>query len=542
MNCRCDLSNRPWLSLYDSGVPYEIKFPDITLVGVLDGAAEALPRHPAIDFYGKVLTYEKLWEAVGAFAEALIRAGVEKGDRVALLLPNTPQFIIGYYGILKAGAVVVPINLLLTGDECSAIVKDAGAKVLVGLDILMPKVSEAVEKGWLQKTFITSVADYLPPALRFLYRLKNRSKNSEYGRNAVSFLESVGLKKSADANSQLPKPDDLAALIYTSGTTGTPKGAMLTHRNLLANVLQCYNWMPEATKFGKEIFLGILPFFHAYGMTASMNLPIVFGALNVLLPKFSARETIRAIRRRRVSLMSAVPAMYVALLQHEAKLRRLKSLKTCISGAGSLKREVHEKFEALTGARVSEGYGLSEASPVTHINPIRGCRKIGSIGIPLPNTDARIADDGELLIRGPQVMAGYWNRPEETAEVLEDGWLKTGDIVKMDEDNFFIFADRKKDLIKVGGENVFPAEVESVVLKHPNVVKAAAVEAPDEFLGSHVKIFIVTAEGKEVSEREIIDFCGGKLAPFKIPKEVEAVTALPENFLGKVLRRKLKNV
>ncbi|HEX8948187.1 MAG TPA: long-chain fatty acid--CoA ligase, partial [Dissulfurispiraceae bacterium] len=348
-------------------------------------------------------------------------------------------------------------------------------------------------------------------------------------------------------------PGDTALLQYTGGTTGIPKGAILTHRNLVVNAVQSRIWLTLHNE-GETVILGVIPFFHVYGMTTAMNLGILIGAELVLLPKFHTKEVLHFIDKYRAEIFPGIQAMYLAIGNYP-KIRKydLTSLKVAISGAGPLMHEVQERFEHLTQARIVEGYGLSEASPVTHANPIFGKRKIGSIGLPWPDTEARIVDietgektlpvgeTGELVIRGPQVMKGYWNKPKETAYVLRSGWLHTGDIAKMDEDGYFTIVDRIKDMIKTVGENVYPREVEEVLFTHPKVKEAVVIGIPQEFLGEEIKAYIVLKEGETATEEEIIQFCREQLSKFKVPKEVEFRNQLPKTLVGKVMRRVLRD-
>jgi long-chain acyl-CoA synthetase len=347
------------------------------------------------------------------------------------------------------------------------------------------------------------------------------------------------------------EPHDLALLQYTGGTTGVPKGVMLTHQNLVANTLQCRNWMPSL-RDGAEVFMGVIPFFHVYGMTACMNLSIATGGMIVLLPRFATKDVLKAIVSHRVTIFMGVQAMYVAINNFQDVARYdLSSIRICISGAGPLHAEVQERFEALTGGKVVEGFGLSEASPVTHVNPIFGTRKKGTIGLPLSDTDAKLVDletgerdvpigqPGELVVKGPQVMKGYWKHPDETAAVLDEGWLRTGDVATMDADGYFAIVDRKKDMIKTKGENVYPREVEEALFRHPKIKDAVVVGIPEAFSGEVIKAYVVLKDGETASEQEILDFCVRELAKFKVPKTVEFRPDLPKTMVGKVLRRVL---
>lgn len=473
---------------------------------------------------------------------------------MAVMLPNVPQAVIAYYGALKLGAVVVQVNPLYVEREIAQQVRDAGARVLVALDLFYPRIEPVRASAGLEAVIVTSVRDALPWYLALLYPLKAWREGTAvsvpqappvYG--FQSFLASA----SEEAPRVEVKPDDLALLQYTGGTTGVPKGVMLTHRNLVANTLQCRAWMPSL-RAGEEVFLGVIPFFHVYGMTACMNLAIATGGLIVLLPRFATTDVLRAIVKSRATIFMGVQAMYVAI-NNCPDVRRydISCIRICISGAGPLHVEVQERFEALTGGKVVEGFGLSEASPVTHVNPIFGRRKKGTIGLPLPDTEAKVMDvesgtrelpmdeAGELVIRGPQIMSGYWGRPDETAGVLRNGWLHTGDIATIDAEGYFTIVDRKKDMIKTKGENVYPRDIEEVLFRHPKVKDAVVVGVPDAFMGEMIKAYIVLRDGATATEDEIVSYCGRELAKFKVPKAVEFRPDLPRTIVGKVLRRVL---
>lgn len=539
--------NQPHFKNYDPGVPHSIDYPDMTMVDVLEHNSQMIPSNPALYFYGNTFTYQYFWDLANNFASALQRIFIKKGDRVAILLPNSPQFAFAFYGILRLGAVAVPIVPLLSEKECTDIIKDSGAKAIVGLDILLPKISRHRLHDRLDNAFVTGITDYMPSIPSLVYNLKNwdqpRSDSKPCGSFCFyqPFIKAVGASVDGQSAGKIekPKPDDLAALIYTSGTTGDPKGSMLSHRNLLVNAFQCRYWMPRVV-FGAEVFDGDLPFCHSFGMTVIMNLCVLLGGLNVLHPKFSPKQTLNAIKRRKITIMAGAPIMYKLLLQRERKLRRLKklnSLKACILGAGTMPEADRVKFWNLTGTRITEGWGLSEASPVLSVNPLQGAHKIGSVGVPYPDTEVEVADDGELRARGPQIMQGYWKKDKETAETIRDGWLYTGDMGKIDEDGFIYITGRKKAMTKVGGENVWFEEVENVINQHPKVEECQAVAVPDEILENHIKVIIVLKDGNEIFLPEVIEFCKGKLARFKIPKELEIVDALQKTFLGKIVRR-----
>jgi len=560
------MTEKPWLRSYPLDAPKNFTYPEFLPVeDLLIKTALDMPNRTALIFYGKKISYRELNRLSDAFALALMRFGVKKGDRVALLLPNVPQFVIAYYGALKAEAIVVPTNPLYTERELEHQLADSGSQTLVALDIFYPKIKNVWNKTGLRRVILTGVRDYLPWLKKTLYPIKAQKEGLwirvEKTPSVYDFMELIRENnpdtehlcfRSLHARLQR-EPESPAQLQYTGGTTGLAKGAILTHNNLVANVWQCREWMTDL-RAGKEIFLGVIPFFHVYGLTACMNVGVSLGATLVLLPKFKTEDVLKAIQKYKTTVFPGIQAMYLAINGNpETRKYNLKSIKYCISGAGPLHQEVQEKFESITGAMVVEGYGLSEASPVTHVNPFsRISRKIGSIGLPLPGTDAKIVDletgselgpnqPGELLIKGPQVMQGYWHKPEETAETLKDGWLHTGDIAVMDENGFFNIVDRKKDMIKTGGENVYPREVEEVLFRHPKIKEAVVVGLPDpeKFRGEIIKAYIILKENESPCEQEILNFCSRELAKFKIPRIIEFRKELPKTIVGKVLRRVL---
>jgi long-chain acyl-CoA synthetase len=550
--------NRPWISLYDPGVPAEVDIPDEPLHLGLERAAKQYPERIAIRFYGRSVTYAELDELANRFANALIGLGVAPGDRVALLMPNCPQMVLAYYGGLRAGAVIVPTSPLYVESELEHQLRDSGASVVICLSALFGLV-QAVRQHLpqLRQVVVTNIKDFFPTRLRVLFSLTRERRDGH--RASLPSDGSTFWLKTLLAHAPATDPGlsvsggDLALLQYTGGTTGLAKGAMLTHRNLLANTLQVRAWFQTlANPDGPDIVLGVLPLFHIYAMTTIMNFCIHGGGTMVLQPRFVVDDVLKAIQREQPHILPGVPTMYMAInnarnLSHY----NLHSLKGAISGAAPLPLEVQRQFEALTGARLIEGYGLTEASPVTHSVPLGSQHAPGSIGIPLPSTDAAIFDAetgthelprgevGELAVRGPQVMQGYWNRPEETAQVLRNGWLFTGDIARQDEDGFFRIVDRKKDMIISGGMNVYPRDVEEPLFAHPKVLEAVAVGVPDERWGEAVKVYIVLRNGQTATEQEILDYCRTRMARYKVPKLVEFRTALPKSMVGKVLRRQL---
>ncbi len=540
-----------WRKHYEGGVPYSLEYPDYVVPDFLEEAARTHPRRPALIFVGRRLRYAELNALADRFAGGLVVLGVRPGDRVAIQLPNCPQFPIAFYGALKAGAVAVPVNPLYRGEDLAGILSDAGARVLVTLSKFYPAVREVRGQVPVEQVVVTSIKEYLPRRLRVLFTLFRERKEGHAfprGEDVLAFREL--LRRGAGVGGVRREPWDLAVLQYTGGTTGTPKAAMLTHRNLVANALQAVHWFPTLRR-GKEVFAAALPFFHVYGLTCALNAPVAWAATIVPLPQFNAREVLERVARHRVTFFPGVPAMYVALSHVKGFAGYdLSSVKRFFSGAAPLPLEVKERFERLSGGVMVEGYGLSEASPVTHVNPGFGLQKAGSIGIPLPDTEARIVDletgerelppgeEGELVIRGPQVMKGYWNRPEETAAALRDGWLYTGDVARMDEDGYFYIVDRKKDMVIVGGFNVYPREVEEVLYRHPAVKEAAVAGVSHPLRGETLVAYVVPRA--EVTPGEIVAFCRDRLPPYKVPRRVRIVDAIPKTLVGKPLRRAIR--
>jgi long-chain acyl-CoA synthetase len=564
------LAARPWIKYYQPGVPAQLEIPDYPLTWLLDEAVKRYPHHTALIYYGTKISYAQLATLANRFALALLRLGIQRGDRVAIALPNVPQYPIAFYGALKAGAVVVPTNPLYTEREMQHQMADSGARVLVMLDMFYPVVRAIREKTHLEHIVITSPADFLPPVLRVLYPLSQRRAKLPEPRLTAQEMRGDGTlhamsellvpkTKGGVEVFNLPEParsEDLAVLQYTGGTTGLSKGAMLTHRNLLANALQTRHWTPEAAQ-GGESTLCVAPFFHSYGLTVGMNLSIYAGATMILLPKFSAKEVVKTIGRYRPTMFPGIPTMYVAIMREaKGKASLLSSVRFCISGAAPLPAKVQDDFEHLSGGKVVEGYGLSETSPVTHCNPLNENCVNGSVGLPLPNIDAMIMDPetgkplppgeiGEIMVKGPNVMKGYWNREKETEAVFHDGWMHTGDLGYMDEKGYFYIADRSKDLIVASGFNVYPREVEEVLYRHEAVQEAAVVGVPDEYRGENVAAVISLKPGFAPSDEtraSIIAHCKKELTAYKVPKIIEFREDLPKSLIGKILRREVRQM
>jgi len=559
-----DPSTRPWLRQYDPAVPPTIDYPPQPLTWLLDEAARRHGSRDALHFYGRRFSYAQLAALVDRFAGALITLGVQPGERVSIALPNIPQFPIAFYGVLKAGAVAVPTNPIYTDVELQHQLSDAGAETIIVLDLLYHKLQKVRANTPIKRVIVAGVQDYLPPLLALGYALQQRTgKQGTVNKRELradpmvhQFKELLGTSGKdwyeLHALPEPAKPDDVAVLQYTGGTTGLAKGAMLTHRNLLANALQVWSWTGiKDTTTTHETTLCAAPFFHSYGLTVAMNAGIYGGATLVLMPRYTSKEAVKLIGKERPTLFPGVPTMYLGINREiEEHGGNLHSVRICISGAAPLPKEVQNTFERLSGGKMVEGYGLSETSPVTHCNPLYGERRLG-IGLPFPDTEATIQDQetgemlppgqpGEICIRGPQVMKGYWHQPEETAHMLRGGWLHTGDIGIMDQDGYFQVVDRAKDMIIASGYKIFPREVEEVLYAHPKVAEAVLVGIPDAYRGETAKAYIVLKPGQQATADEIIDFAKERLAPYKVPKQVEFRADLPKTLIGKVLRRALR--
>jgi long-chain acyl-CoA synthetase len=517
-----------------------MKYPQVPLQELLRESAENFPEKIAVAHDGQEITYDQLNALSNQFANSLLEMGVEKGDRVAIYLPNIPQFVIGYFGALKAGAVATAISPLHREREVEYQLKDSGAQTIVALDSLCPIVEKVREKTQVKHVIIAGSSE---------------NAFSPKVQNALNFRQLLENSPKTAPKIRLDPRDDLAALQYTGGTTGTAKGAMLTHANLVSNALAFAAWIKGAK--AQEMFLTALPLFHIYGMTTSMNVPISLAAKMVLMPKFEPAKALEAVQKHRVTVFCGVPTMYSALLANpDLGKYDLTSIRVCISGASSLPPQVQKKFMEVTGGFLAEGYGLTEASPVTHCTPVDRSMltvKVGSIGLPLPDTEAKIVDletgektlaageSGELAVKGPQVMKGYWHRPEETALVLlRGGWLFTGDIAYTDKDGYFYIADRKKDLIKTKDYSVYPRELEDILYEHPAVKLCAVVGKPDPFAGEVTKAFVILKDGAATSAEEIMSFVNTKVASYKSIREIEFRKDLPLSSAGKVLKRVLQ--
>jgi len=553
---------KPWLDHYEGGVPPSLSYPPIPLFGLLERSANAHGQRPAITLalragdvvHGAALTYGELQEQVTRFTGALAALGVEPGDRVALVLPNLPQFVIAFYGALRAGAIVVSVNPSYTARELEWQLADCGAETVVLLSAHLPLLESIRVRTAVRRIIVTDVTDYLPEPERreaeTILRAEGAITSSTGDAPEVHRFLALLEAQAGPPPARQVNPGDIALLQYTSGTTGAPQAAMLTHRNLVANTMQFRSWTPELTEAGERV-MGVLPFFHIYGLTVAMNLAVYLAAELIVLPRPRPIEhVLEVLERERATVFPGVPTTYISIINHPSVERYdLRSIKACISGAAPLPVEVQARFEQLTGGRLVEGYGLTEASPVTHCNPLRGRRKAGSIGLPLPDVEARIVDpttmadapvgeEGELWVRGPNVMPGYRDR-SEAEPITADGWLRTGDLARMDAEGYFTIVDRLKDIIIVSGLNVAPREVEDVLYEHPAVLEAAVAGTPDPYRGETVRAFVVLRPGQYITEEALVAFCAERLASYKIPRSVVFMAELPRTAAGKPLRRAL---
>ncbi|MEC1180474.1 long-chain-fatty-acid--CoA ligase [Metasolibacillus meyeri] len=549
------MTEKVWLKKYPEEIPHEIELPTMPVQQFLTEAYNVYPDKVAVHFMGKELTYKELYESALKFANYLRSLGVEKGDRVAVMLPNCPQAVIAYYGTMYAGGIVVQTNPLYTERELQYQMADSGAKVLLVMDILYPRAMKIMKETALENVIVTGIKDYLPFPKNLVYPFIQKK---QYGFSVKVEHSGTNHLFTHIMQSSSPQPidldfdfeQDLALLQYTGGTTGSPKGVMLTHKNLIANTKMCDAWMYKSEE-GNESILGILPFFHVYGMTTVLILAVMMKGKMVLLPKFDVEQALKTIDKQKPTLFPGAPTMYIGLLNHPGIGNYdLSSIKACLSGSAPLPVDIQEKFERITGGKLVEGYGLTETSPVTHANFIWHDRITGSIGVPWPNTDAIVlrggdyeplppGEIGEIAVKGPQVMKGYWNRPEETAMSFYDGWFLTGDLGYMDENGYFYVVDRKKDMIIAGGFNIYPREVEEVLYEHEAVQECVVAGIPDPYRGETVKAYIVLKEGHSVTEEQLNEFCRKNLASFKVPRHYEFRKELPKTAVGKILRRTL---
>ncbi len=541
-----------WLNAYDDGVPASVSIPDRSLISLWIESVDESRRSTAISYFGRSISYKYLHQLVLRFAQGMKESGVQKGDRVAIILPNIPQYVIAYWASLYIGAIVVPINPLLSEREFKYQLSAIDAAMIVVLDRILPRLERFADSMTDAVMVIACLETYMPPFLKIAFQFKNRLDKTrsriQRHRNICFYrqlLRPYPCSDKADSKAQ-----ETAVLLFTGGVTGTPKCAELSHRNLLANVIQAHAWIADM-RDKEEVILATLPLVHSYGQMACHLLSVYTRAKLVLDPRFNAKRVIKLIQKHRVTLFPGVPTMFAAMLSEKVQKQvNFSSLRACISGGAPLDSGLKTDFERLFDTRLVEGYGLSEASPITHCNPILGLNKAGSIGVPWPNTLAKIADPksgkqlqtgqiGELLIKGPQVMQRYWQNSEETEKVFRNGWLCTGDLAKVDAEGYFYIVSRAKDLIISGGYNIYPSEIEAVLLQHPQVQEACALGVKDSHWGEVVKAVVVLTKTSVVTPQELIEFCKQELADYKVPHYMVITASIPKNLLGKPLRREL---
>jgi long-chain acyl-CoA synthetase len=556
MTASVNYQDKPWLKHYEKGIPETIQFEETCIPSFLERSAKEFPDHTALLFQGFKVTYRQLNDMVNRFSACLSGFGIQKGDSVALLLPNVIPCVVGYYATLKIGAIAVMNNPLYSDRELLHQFNDSGSKLLITLDLLGNRMIDLRAKTGIRHIVYTSIGDYLPFPKNLLFPLVAKKKklaaDVKSAPNVHKWKEVLSTAKPDFSGPDLSF-DDVAMYQYTGGTTGVSKGVILTHGNLSRQVQQLQSWFPGFNK-GQEMMLGALPFFHVFGLSVAMNFAIYMGWGDILVPKPQPEPLLETIGKFKPTFAPLVPTMYIGMLNHPLIQKTdMTSIKGCFSGSAPLPIEVIRDFEKKTGAVIVEGFGMTESTPVTHVNPFAGGkRKVGSIGIPIPCTEARIVDlvtgntdmpvgeTGELIIRGPQVMRGYLNKPDETAQTVTDGWLHTGDIAMMDTEGYFFIVDRKKDMIICGGYNVYPRDVEEVFFSHPKVQEATAIGVPHPTRGEAVKVFVVLKSGQTATEDELIEYCKGNLAAYKLPSSIEFRTELPKTNVGKVLKKDLR--
>jgi long-chain acyl-CoA synthetase len=547
--------DKPWIAHYEKDVPEFIDYEKTCIPDFLERTAKNFPDRMALSFQGYNLTYQKLKDMVDRFASCLADFGIKKGDRVAILLPNIIPCVAAYYAILKIGGIAVMNNPLYSDRELEHQFNDSNSKVLITLDLLGNRMIDLRNRTNIIEIVYTSIGDYLPfpknlifPFVAYRKKLAATVKASDHVYRWKDMIRNYP----PDPPQVKISFDDIAQYQYTGGTTGISKGVMLTHANLSKQVQQIGAWLPTLRN-NHENMLGALPFFHVFGLSVAMNFAIYTGWGNVLVPKPQPQPLLEAIHKYKPTFAPLVPTMYIGMLNHkDIEKTDMTCLKGCFSGSAPLPMEIIRDFEKKTGAIIIEGFGLTESSPVTHVNPFLGKRKVGSIGVPVSDTlckvvnltdgktDVPVGEPGEIAIKGPQVMKGYWNMPDETEDAFNDGWLLTGDIGKMDEEGYFYIVDRKKDLIISGGLNVYPRDIDEVLFEHPKIKEACAIGIPHPTRGEAVKVFVVLKEGEKLTKEEIIQYCASNLAKFKLPTEVEFRNDLPKSNVGKVLRKELR--
>ena len=546
-----------WREHYDQGIQHHITVPNAPLYSLIDEAAANHPDNLACIFQDFQINYAELQELCEKVAANLRAHGIKKGDRIAMMLPNLPQTYVAFWAILKSGAVLVMMNPLYMETELLQLLQDSGARFMIAMDAAWHKIAPLRDKLGVEKFFMASLDEIMRLPVPSLPQ--NQSEPAPdacqvpYNNTDIFSFLSLTTGEARHAEPVASPATEMALLQYTGGTTGVPKGVILTHTNLLTNTMQSAEWL-GSLRGEKNVVAALLPLFHVYGLQVALLVPAALAAATLPIPRYEPGELLRLLIAHKITLFPAAPSVYLSLLQHkETKKYDLSPLKIAISGAAPIPAETFEAFETLTGSKLIEGYGLTESSPITHLTPANGKRKFGSIGLPLPNTEARIVDMdlgaielppnklGELIVRGPQVMQGYYNKPDETANALRNGWLYTGDIAYMDEEGFFYIKDRKKDMVIVGGYNVYPREIDEVLLSHPDVKEAVATAVVHATRGEILKAYVVPKEGKNLTMPEILSYCRKKLANYKVPRQVEFRDSLPRAITGKILRRTLQD-
>ena len=553
------MGTKPWFEHYDEGVPHTLQpYPQSTLLTVVNETARQLPNHTALLFKGARLSYSELEQLSNSFAAALVSHGIKKGDRVALLMPNCPQSIIGQLGTWKAGAIAVPINPLYTEYELQHALTECGAEAILVLTPFYDKIKSIQPQTSLRLVIATNIKEYLPPHLRPLFSLFKEKKEGHRIKlkRGDLWLNDLLRQHAKEDHPNVPiDPSDPALLLFSGGTTGTPKAVIGTHHALLIAGMQIKTWFGSVLVDRDDVLMLLMPLFHVYGNIAVLATGIVGQNPLALVPHpRDLNDVLATIRKVRPAFLPGVPTLFLALIKHpdvQSGKVDFKSMKLCIAGAAPLLAETKNRFEALTGGRMVEGYALTESMMGAAISPACGTYKPGSVGVPLPDVDIRIADElthqddlppgqvGEILIQAPQLMKGYWNQPEETDNILRNGWLYTGDLGYMDEDGFLFIVDREKDVIKPSGFQVWPREVEEVIASHPAVAEVCVAGVPDDYQGESVKAWVVLQEDQQANRDDIRACCREKLVAYKIPKHVEFRESLPKSTIGKLLRREL---
>jgi len=548
----------PWEAHYDHDAPEHITFPDCFLQEYLDKAADRFGNRKAIVFHNYKMNYTKLRQKAENFAAALRELGIEKGDRIAIMLPNIPQTIIAFWGALKAGAVVVMTNPLYMERELTHHFHDSKPKLLITLDLFWSKIEKLRDKLEVQKYIVTRVSESLAFPLNILQHLKAR-KSGEFAHipfddNVLPWKKLLNHKERySEPNTGDPKTS-LALLQYTGGTTGFSKGAMLTHANISIQIEQIMAILRDRGEDQIHLFISVMPFFHVFGLMGCLVLPTAFACATIPVPRYVPSDLLEIIKKYRPTFFIGAPSIYISLMQQKKIVTTdMTCIQFCIAGSSPFPVASMKKFQDITKAKITEGLGITEASPVATANPLHGLQKAGSVGVPVPGTYAKIVDiedgtkelannqPGELLIKGPQIMLGYWNHPEETANSIRDGWFYTGDIAYRDDDGYYFIVDRKKDMAIVGGYNVYPSEIDQVLYEYPKIHEAVSLSIPHRSKGEILKAYIVPKAGENISAAEIMAFCREKLAAYKVPRLIEFRDELPKSMVGKILRRALRD-